>query len=88
MTSHYGFMSTMFQPDFNECPICDDKLVKKYNTPEKTVITLNGKLICWERVLKCRNKNCQGNSMSFHSAEFKGLTLEGMTFGIDVLELV
>lgn len=80
-------MSTMFQPDFKECPICGEKLVKKYNTPEKTVITLNGKLICWERVLKCRNKNCRGNSMSFHSAEFKGLTLEGMTFGIDVLAL-
>ncbi len=42
---------------------------------------------CWERVLKCRNKNCKGNSMSFHSAEFKGLTLEGMTFGIDVVAL-
>jgi hypothetical protein len=82
-----GFMSTMFQPDFKECPICGEKLVKKYNTPEKTVITLNGKLICWDRVLKCRNKNCRGNSMSFHSAEFKGLTLEGLTFGIDVVAL-
>lgn len=83
--SPQGVMKMMFQPEFCGCPICRDKLVKKYNTKEKTVITLKGKLICWERVLKCRNKECQGNSMSFHSAEFKGLTLAGMNFGIDVV---
>ncbi len=80
-------MSIMFQPEFRECPLCGDRLVKKYNTPEKTVRTLNEELVCWERVLKCRNEDCKGNSMSFHSAEFKGLTLEGLTFGIDVLAL-
>jgi len=74
----------MFEPEYG-CPKCGDKLVKYYNTNEKTVITLEGKLVCWERVLKCRNKNCAGNSMSFHSAEFKGLTLPGMSFGIDVV---
>lgn len=79
--------SRMFQPEYEKCPICGQKLVKKYNTNEKTVITLKGKLVCWERVLKCRNKECTGNSMSFHSAEFKSLNLEGMTLGIDVLAL-
>lgn len=80
-------MSIMFQPEFRECPLCGDRLVKKYNTPEKTVRTLNEELVCWERVLKCRDKGCKGNSMSFHSAEFKGLTLPSMTFGIDVVAL-
>ncbi len=79
--------SSMFQPEYENCPICGQKLVKKYNTNDKTIITLQGKLICWERVLKCRNKSCIGNSMSFHSAEFKSLNLDGMTFGIDVLAL-
>lgn len=80
-------MSTMFQPEFGKCPICEDKLIKKYNTPKKKVITLKGKLFCWERVLKCRNKDCKGNTMSFHSAEFEGLTLSGMSFGLDVVAL-
>lgn len=80
-------MSTMFQPEFEKCPVCGEKLVKKYNTPKKTVIRLDGELVCWERVLRCRNKDCEGNSMSFHSAEFKALTLEGMSFGLDVVAL-
>lgn len=77
----------MFQPEFDKCPLCKERLVKKYNTNEKTKITLKGKLVCWERVLKCRNPECPGNSMYFHSAEYKGLTLSGMNFGIDVLAL-
>jgi arginine repressor len=84
MIAYSDFMSIMFEPKYG-CPLCGDRLVKYYNTNEKTVITLNGKLVCWERVLKCRNKKCAGNSMSFHSAEFKELTLPGMSFGIDVL---
>jgi len=84
MTAYSDFMSIMFEPKYG-CPLCGDGLVKYYNTNEKTIITLKGKLVCWERVLKCRNKKCSGNSMSFHSAEFKGLTLSGMSFGIDVL---
>lgn len=84
MSEYSDFMSIMFEPKYG-CPLCGDKLVKNYNTNEKTVITLEGKLVCWERVLKCRNKRCAGNSMPFHSAEFKGLTLPGMSFGIDVL---
>ncbi len=80
-----GFMSIMFQPEFKECPLCGGRLVKNYNTNEKTITTLNGKLVCWERVLKCRNKGCKGNSMSFHSAEYKGLALPSMNFGIDVV---
>lgn len=83
--SQQACTSIMFQPEYERCPICGQKLVKKYNTNEKTVITLKGKLVCWERVLKCRNKECQGHSMSFHSTEFKGLTLSGMNFGIDVV---
>ncbi len=63
----------MFEPEFNKCPICGEKLVQKYNTKEKKIITLKEKLVCWERVLRCRNKECQGHSMSFHSAEYKGL---------------
>ncbi|HEY9246811.1 MAG TPA: hypothetical protein VIO11_08200 [Candidatus Methanoperedens sp.] len=75
----------MFEPEFKKCPVCGDGLVKKYNTNEKTIITLKGRLVCWERVLKCRNKGCKGNSMSFHSAEYKGLALSSMNFGIDVV---
>jgi arginine repressor len=80
-------MSIMFEPELNKCPLCGEKLVQKYNTKEKTIITLKEKLVCWERVLRCRNKECQGHSMSFHSAEYKGLALPAMSFGIDVLAL-
>ncbi len=80
-------MSQMFQPELEKCPICESKLVKKYNTPIKKVITLNETIFCGERVLKCRNDKCPGNSMSFHSAEYKSLNIEGMTFGIDVVAL-
>jgi len=77
----------MYQPELKICPICADKLIKKYNTAKKTVITLKEKMECGERVLKCRNSKCKGSLMSFHSAEFKALTLEDMTFGIDVVAL-
>ncbi len=80
-------MSIMLEPEFKNCPLCGDGLVKKYNTNEKTVITLKGKLVCWERVLKCRNKDCKGNLMSFHSSEYKSLALSSMNFGTDVLAL-
>ena len=77
----------MFKPEFESCPLCGERLIKKYNTKGKTLITLNGELACWERVLRCKNKECQGHSISFHSAEYKGLSLPGMNFGIDVLAL-
>lgn len=87
MIAYFSFMSIMFEPEFKNCPLCGDGLVKKYNTNERAIITLKGKLVCWERVLKCRNKDCEGNSMSFHSAEYKSLALSSMNFGIDVLAL-
>jgi hypothetical protein len=78
-------MSIMFEPEMSSCPLCGEKLVQKYNGKEKTVLTLEEKILCWERVLRCRNKTCKGHSISFHSAEYKGLTLPGMNFGIDVV---
>ncbi len=44
------FTSRMYQPEYDVCLICGDKLVKKYNTKDKKVTTLKGELIWYERI--------------------------------------
>jgi arginine repressor len=78
-------MCKQFNPELKNCPFCTDYLISKYNGKEKKVITRDGTLDCMEKVLKCKNKECKGHSMAFHSAEYRSLTLPGMSFGIDVV---
>jgi hypothetical protein len=69
----------------NSCPLCSAKLVKKYNKKNRHIITLNGEFWVRERVLRCSNRECPENALSFRAEDFQAAIIPYMIFGLDVI---
>lgn len=67
------------------CPFCGSSLIIKYNRNPKPLITLSGEYIVLERVRKCSNKDCKGNSISFKSEDLQRITIPRRVFCLDVI---
>ena len=68
-----------------KCPFCGSPLIIKYNRNQRTIITLSGEYVVLERVRKCSNKECEGNSISFKSEDLQRITLPRRVFCLDVI---